>query len=224
MANEPHPEPTVLVIFGAGGDLSKRKLIPGIYYLAEQKLLPDGFALLAVGREPGTDEDYRKLMREAMGNSDEIRKVDDKVWQWLCERTFYASGDFASDDAYASVKKRLEEIESRAEASEKNRLFYLAIPPSVFETALQHLSSSGLKPKTPSYDARPWVRVVIEKPFGRSLADDLLRVSLCDRNPDVVRALANDFHDVGGVEVLEGDLLGLDCDAVVSPANSFGFM
>ena len=55
------------------------------------------------------------------------------------------------------------------------------------------------------------------------IANGLLRVSLCDRNPDVVRALVNDFHDVGGVEVLEGDLLGLDGDAVVSPANSFGY-
>lgn len=62
------------------------------------------------------------------------------------------------------------------------------------------------------------------KPFGRGLADGLLRVSLCDRNPDVVRALAYNFHDAGGVEVLEGDLLGLNCDAVVSPANSFGYM
>jgi O-acetyl-ADP-ribose deacetylase (regulator of RNase III) len=62
------------------------------------------------------------------------------------------------------------------------------------------------------------------KPFGRGLADGLLRVSVCDRNPDVARALADGFNDVGGVEVLEGDLLGLDCDAVVSPANSFGYM
>jgi hypothetical protein len=68
------------------------------------------------------------------------------------------------------------------------------------------------------------MRMKTVKPFGRRLADDPLRVSLCDRNPDVVRALANDFHDVGGVEVLEGDLLGLDCDALVSPANSFGYM
>ena len=62
------------------------------------------------------------------------------------------------------------------------------------------------------------------KPFGRGHADGLLRVSLCDRNPEVARALADDFHDVKGVEVLEGDLLGLDCDAIVSPANSFGYM
>ncbi|WP_435018688.1 macro domain-containing protein [Tundrisphaera sp. TA3] len=68
------------------------------------------------------------------------------------------------------------------------------------------------------------MRMTVHKPFGRGLAADLLRVSLCDRNPDVARALAVAFRDVGGVEVLEGDLLALDCDALVSPANSFGYM
>ena len=169
-----------LVIFGGAGDLSKRKLIPAIYYLAEQKLLPDGFAMLALARDPGDDESYRKVMREAMGSSDEIRKVDENVWQWLCERTFYACGDFDSAETYEMVKKRLDEIESRPAAAEKNHLFYLAIPPSVFGTTLKHLTDSGLAPRTDGYEARPWVRVVIEKPFGRSLqtARDLNRIVL----------------------------------------------
>jgi O-acetyl-ADP-ribose deacetylase (regulator of RNase III) len=64
----------------------------------------------------------------------------------------------------------------------------------------------------------------IIKPFGRGLPEGLVRVSLGDRNPEVARALGRHFHDVGGVEVLEGDLLDLDCDAIVSPANSFGYM
>jgi glucose-6-phosphate 1-dehydrogenase len=158
-----------LVIFGGAGDLSRRKLIPAIYYLAEQKLLPDGFALLAVAREPGDDESYRKLMREAMGSSDEIRKVDESVWQWLCERTHYTCGEFSEDGTYTDVAKRLADIEINTDAGEKNRLFYLAIPPSVFEMTLKHLTESGLAVRTVSYDTRPWVRVVIEKPFGRNL-------------------------------------------------------
>ena len=158
-----------LVIFGGNGDLSRRKLIPAIYYLAEQKLLPEGFALLAVARDPGDDESYRKLMREAMGSSDDIRKVDESVWQWLCQRTHYTYGEFSEDAAYAAVGKRLDEIESGTEDSEKNRLFYLAIPPSVFEMTVQHLTKSGLARRTDSYEARPWARIVIEKPFGRSL-------------------------------------------------------
>ena len=158
-----------MVIFGGVGDLTKRKLIPAIYYLAEQRLLPDNFALLGVARDPNTDDGYRRLMREAMDKSDEIHRVKDETWQWLCERTFYASGDFAEDDAYSLIDQRLKQIESRSPREEQNRLFYLAIPPSVFETTLKHLCASGLAWRTHSYDERPWARVVIEKPFGRDL-------------------------------------------------------
>ncbi|PYP51309.1 MAG: glucose-6-phosphate dehydrogenase, partial [Gemmatimonadetes bacterium] len=166
--NRDKADPCTLVIFGAAGDLTKRKLIPAIYYLAEQKLLPDNFALLAVARDQNTDEGYRAVMREAMTHSDEIHKVHDDVWQWLCERTFYAGGDFSKSDAYVNIENRLKEIESRSAEYDRNRLFYLAIPPSVFETTLKHLCSSGLAWRTHSYEERPWVRVVIEKPFGRS--------------------------------------------------------
>lgn len=158
-----------LVIFGGAGDLTKRKLIPAIYYLAEQKLLPDTFALLGVARDQNTDEGYRAMMRQAMATSDEIHKVDEKVWQWLCERTFYAGGDFGLDEAYVNIETRLKEIEASAPAENRNRLFYLAIPPSVFETTLKHLCRTGLAWRTHSYEERSWVRVVIEKPFGHSL-------------------------------------------------------
>src|SRR5712671_6419477 len=166
--NRDKADPCTMVIFGGAGDLTKRKLIPAIYYLAEQKLLPDNFALLGVARDQNTDEGYRAIMREAMTHSDEIHKVHDDVWQWLCERTFYAGGDFSKDDAYVNIEKRLTEIEARSPVEERNRLFYLAIPPSVFETTLKHLCTSRLAWRTHSYEDRPWVRVVIEKPFGRS--------------------------------------------------------
>ena len=141
-------DPCTMVIFGAVGDLTKRKLIPAIYYLAEQKLLPDNFALLGVARDQNTDEGFRGIMREAMANSDEIHKVQDDVWQWLCERTHYAGGDFSKDDAYVNIEKRLREIEAPSPQQERNRLFYLAIPPSVFETTLKHLCTSGLAWRT----------------------------------------------------------------------------
>ena len=162
-------DPCTMVIFGGAGDLTKRKLIPAIYYLAEQKLLPDNFALLGVARDQNTDDGYRRMMREAMANSDEIHKVDDAVWQWLCERTHYAGGDFSKDEAYVNIGNRLKEIEAPSPDQERNRLFYLAIPPSVFETTLKHLCTSGLAWRTHDYEGRPWIRVVIEKPFGRSL-------------------------------------------------------
>jgi len=162
-------DPCTMVIFGAVGDLTRRKLIPAIYYLAEQKLLPDNFALLGVARDPNTDDGYRRLMREAMDKSDEIHRVHDETWQWLCERTFYAGGDFSKDEAYAVIEQRLREIGSRSPEQERNRLFYLAIPPSVFETTLKHLCTTRLAWRTHTCEERPWARVVIEKPFGRDL-------------------------------------------------------
>ena len=162
-------DPATMVILGGAGDLTKRKLIPAIYYLAEQKLLPENFALLGVARDKNTDDGYRAMMRDAMEHSDEIHRVDDAVWQWLCERTHYASGDFSREEAYAHIGERLNEIESGSPEEVHNRLFYLAIPPSVFETTLKHLCHSGLAKRTHTYDERPWTRVVIEKPFGRDL-------------------------------------------------------
>jgi glucose-6-phosphate 1-dehydrogenase len=167
--NREKADPCTLVIFGGAGDLTKRKLIPAIYYLAEQKLLPDNFARLGVARDQNTDDGYRSMMRDAMSRSDEIHKVDDQVWQWLCQRTFYAGGDFTKDEAYANIDARLKEIEAHSPEQDRNRLFYLAIPPSVFETTLKHLCSSKLASRSHSYEERPWVRVVIEKPFGYSM-------------------------------------------------------
>ena len=159
-----------VVILGAGGDLMKRKLLPAIYYLAEQKLLPADFNLVAVGREPMETGAYAKAMRGALDESDEIKSVDDKMWSWLSSRMRYAFGDLGAPDAYESIRKCLEGIEGDLPGAQHNRIFYLAIPPSVFETAIGHLSSSGLTPRTENAEVRPFARVVIEKPFGRSLA------------------------------------------------------
>jgi glucose-6-phosphate 1-dehydrogenase len=89
--------------------------------------------------------------------------------KWFSSRIRYAYGDLASEDAYQSIKRCLDELESDVPDEQRNRIFYLAIPPSVFETSIEHLSSSGLAPKTADGHARPFARVVIEKPFGRSL-------------------------------------------------------
>jgi glucose-6-phosphate 1-dehydrogenase len=158
------------VILGAGGDLMKKKLLPAIYGLARQKLLPDGFSLVAVGRDGMEAGAFAKSMRAALDASDEIKTVHEESWEWLASRIHYAYGDLGSAEAYQQIRGCLEEIESSLPESERNRIFYLAIPPSVFETTIEHLSSSGLAPRTADSEARPYARVVIEKPFGRSLA------------------------------------------------------
>jgi glucose-6-phosphate 1-dehydrogenase len=162
-------ERCTVVIFGAGGDLARRKLMPAIYYLAEHKLLPSGFSMMGVGRDAMTDAAFADSMRKALEGSDEIREVKEETWAWLAGRIRYAAGDLTSPDVYASVKECLDEIERGVPVDQRNRMFYLAIPPSVFETTLTHLSDSGLAPRTASPRDRPWYRVVIEKPFGRSL-------------------------------------------------------
>lgn len=165
-----HIERATAVILGAGGDLMKRKLMPAIYYLAAQKLLPEGFNLVAVGRDRMDDSSYVASMRAALDTSDEIKSVDEAAWTWLASRIRYAFGDLSTNEAYDSIKRCLEELERDLPENERNRIFYLAIPPSVFETSIDHLSKSGLTPRTPSPKERPYARVVIEKPFGRSLA------------------------------------------------------
>ncbi len=159
-----------MVIFGATGDLTKRKLFPALYELAAAHLLAPGFAVLAVGRDATeTDQTFRDKMHAAIEDSDEVKSVDEDVWDWLAQRTFYSGGDASDDSAYGGIKTRLAEIEASRPEESRNRFFYLAVPPSVFEPIVRHLSSSGLVPKHDDPNSLPWARVVVEKPFGHSL-------------------------------------------------------
>ena len=159
-----------MVIFGATGDLTKRKLFPALYEAAAEHLLAPGFAVLAVGRESTeTDQSFREKMRIALGESDDVKHFDDEVWQRLAQRVFYAGCDASDASAYEGIKTRLDEIEQAFSDAERNRFFYLAVPPSVFETIVRHLAESGLAPRRDDPQARPWARIVVEKPFGHSL-------------------------------------------------------
>ena len=163
-------DPCTMVIFGATGDLTKRKLFPALYQLAAEHLIAPDFAVLGVGREPAeTDASFRDKMRVAVKDSEEVKQFDEEVWERLAARTFYVGGDANHDAAYAEITARLAEIEFSRPVEQRNRFFYLAVPPSVFETIVRHLSSSGLVPKQEDPQARPWSRVVVEKPFGHSV-------------------------------------------------------
>ena len=133
-AHSAQAEHCTMVIFGATGDLTKRKLFPALYQLAEEHLLAPGFAVLAVGRESSLNDDsFRERMRAALGESDEIKRVDDEVWQAFAKRIFFVGGDATDIAAYTGIKAKLDEIEATCEAAQRNRFFYLAVPPSVFE-------------------------------------------------------------------------------------------
>jgi glucose-6-phosphate 1-dehydrogenase len=164
-------EHCTMVIFGATGDLTKRKLFPALYQLAAEHLLGPSFAVLAVGREASIDDaSFRERMRAALGESDEVKRVDEEVWKAFAQRIFFVGGDATDAAAYEGIKQKLDEIESECAPAERNRFFYLAVPPSVFEPIVRLLSSSGLVPRIDDPEQRPWARVVVEKPFGRSLA------------------------------------------------------
>jgi glucose-6-phosphate 1-dehydrogenase len=167
--NRRRAEPCTIVILGANGDLAKRKLLPAVYQLAKDKLLPDGCDVLGMAREEMDDAAFRARMETAVRASEEISEFDETVWRNLAARMHYTSGDLSDPTAYNQLGARLEDIESRRQPFQPNRLFYLAVPPSVFTPIVRALSESGLAPRMQDATQRPWYRVVIEKPFGRSL-------------------------------------------------------
>ena len=163
-------DPCTMVVLGASGDLARRKLMPALYQMAKDGLLPEPFEFLGVGRDSYGDDDFRTLMRAELEKSDEIDGLDDAVWNRLSARIRYVSGDFTDERTYRGIAERLSAIEEERPGELRNRLFYLAVPPSVFEPIARHLSESGLAPKAAGPGERPWRRVVIEKPFGHDLA------------------------------------------------------
>src|SRR5689334_13528412 len=103
-------DPCTMIILGAMGDLTRRKLMPAIYQMAKEGLLPEDFAVVGTAREAGTDEAFRDAMHDALGKSDEIKGIDAVVWEWLRQRLHYVSGDLSRDQAYGDLTKRLEQL------------------------------------------------------------------------------------------------------------------
>ena len=124
--------------------------------------------MLGVARETMTDEQYRELMRAELEKAEEGRPLDDGAWSWLAARMWYVAADFTQADTFPAIAAKLAEVDgSRAGAA--NHLFYLAVPPSVFPATVTNLASSGVLRRTASATDEPWSRIVVEKPFGRSL-------------------------------------------------------
>jgi glucose-6-phosphate 1-dehydrogenase len=154
------PDPCVLVIFGASGDLATKKLFPALYSLAYRRLLPEHFAVLGVSRTESTDEEFRERMKEAVQEHgrDPFRE---EVWSWLAEGMAYVALDFTDEGAIDDVAHRLDELDEQRSTG-GNRVYYLAIPPSVFATVVRALGKSR--------STTGWTRLIVEKPFGHDLA------------------------------------------------------
>ena len=160
------PAPFTLVIFGASGDLTRRKLMPAIYGLFVDGLLPPGFAVLGFARTAKTDDEFRAEMREAVAQSPRGQPLDPAAWAAFAGRLFYQPGDYGDSAAYAALAARLEKMAAR-EARPANYLFYMAAPPSVFSPIIRGLKDADLAETHSS--GRPWSRLIIEKPFGADL-------------------------------------------------------
>jgi glucose-6-phosphate 1-dehydrogenase len=158
------PPACAMVIFGAGGDLTKRKLIPAIYNLAKGKLLPDNFAIIGVSVEQFSTDDFRARATEDI-EEHSTSGVDEQSWDWFVKRLFYIPGDFNDPQLYGKLGEQLGKIE-KEEGTGGNCLFYFATSPSFFALIAKHLSDAGLT----KLDDKKWRRIVIEKPFGHDLA------------------------------------------------------
>ena len=161
------PEPCAMVIFGASGDLTQRKLLPALYYLMRERMLPAGFAVIGCARTPSTHEKYRESVCQAVKKYLRLPAGDDAFLDSFARGIFYISDDFGQPAAYSQLRDLLERLD-RDRGTGGNRLFYLATPPSFFPVIIKHLGEAGLA--RPTDPARNWTRIIIEKPFGRDAA------------------------------------------------------
>ncbi|MGI8545262.1 MAG: glucose-6-phosphate dehydrogenase [Aridibacter sp.] len=157
-------DPCVMVIFGATGDLTKRKLFPALYNLAKEGFLPENFAVIGVGRQEITDANFRKEiladLKEFIG-----KDFDKKLVKWFEERIYYTGGDFDEDKAlFKDIKNLLTKVTQTHEIPE-NYFFYMAIPPFLFADVARKIVKNGLGKETDGN----WRRFIFEKPFGRDL-------------------------------------------------------
>ena len=161
--------PCSMVIFGVTGDLSRRKLMPAIYDLANRGLLPPGFALVGFARRDYADEDFAAVVLESV-KAHARTPFRQEVWEQLSEGIRFVQGTFQDDSAFETLAKTLEKLDAER-GTGGNHAFYLSIPPNAFPVVLQQLSRTGLaKPSDVATGKSPaWRRVVIEKPFGHDL-------------------------------------------------------
>jgi glucose-6-phosphate 1-dehydrogenase len=167
--------PSVMVIFGAAGDLTKRKLIPALYNLAKDRLLSPEFAVVGFARREMSDEEFRqKISRDMQQHATD--SVDAALWTQMVNRLYYVSGNFEDDQAYQRLQEKLLRIDQETKTN-GNYFYYLATAPEYFSPVVQKLHALGLTRE----ESGTWRRVVIEKPFGcdldsaKSLNRDLAR-------------------------------------------------
>jgi glucose-6-phosphate 1-dehydrogenase len=153
------PDPCALVIFGASGDLTRRKLFPALYSLALRRLLPEKFAVVGVARSEESDDEFRDRMKHAVQEFGRDKFKED-VWNWLADGMHYVATDFANEAGEDHIAAVLNELD-RSRGTAGNRVYYLAVPPDAISTLLHEIGERR--------SAEGWTRIIIEKPFGHDL-------------------------------------------------------
>jgi len=165
-----------MVLFGASGDLARRKVVPALYSLAAQDSLAERYALVGFARTSMSDQAFRDAAGEAARTIAEVGTVDEAKWREFAANLHYVTGDYNDPEAYRLLGRRLAELDGERRLG-NNRLFYLATPPEVYPHVVKQLGRAALaRPASP----QSWTRIIIEKPFGRDLdsARELNRVVL----------------------------------------------
>jgi glucose-6-phosphate 1-dehydrogenase len=158
-------DPCAIVMFGASGDLARRKLLPALYDLSYHACLAPRFRLLGFARTHMSDDDFRQKAGESLPKGNEEGADENQKAEFLKQLQYFA-GDYDDPEAFRQLAKRLDELDGEGQLS-GNRLFYLATPPEVYAHVIEQLKNAGLtKPKT----EKSWTRIIIEKPFGRDKA------------------------------------------------------
>ena len=162
--DSPKPSPPcMMVIFGASGDLTKRKLLPALYNLAREGLLSQQFAVVGFAFDQMNTDSFRELLTKEIKEF-AAEPIDDKLWQWFLERIYYVQGNFTDDSAYQRLKDQILAAEKK-HATQGNRFLYLAVAPQFFAPVVKKLGEIELTRE----DKGHWARVVVEKPFGHDL-------------------------------------------------------
>jgi glucose-6-phosphate 1-dehydrogenase len=166
------PEPCTVVIFGATGDLTQRKLLPTLAHLLHDHPLPEGFSVVAFARRPMNDEQWRGMALDSINKyMPDNDKLDREAQHDFAQRMYYCQSDFNDREGYEKLADILERLD-REKGTEGNRMYYLATPPILDSEIIFQLGGAGLaRPAAGQYgDQESWTRIVIEKPFGRDLA------------------------------------------------------
>jgi glucose-6-phosphate 1-dehydrogenase len=158
-------DPVTVVIFGASGDLGKRKLIPALYYLEDSGYLPESYAVVGFSRTPMSDEAYRESMLKALQENVKDATSPPTADRKLVRSLYYHAGDADKAESFHSLKQKLEAID-KERGLPGNRLFYLSVAPEFFTVIVENLTAAGL---IHDKNEPVWSRVIIEKPFGRDL-------------------------------------------------------